>query len=150
MEILGLALAALVRLASQPGRAARATDFARAMVLRAVERDQHAPAEPAEHVQSAAVLRELIHRIGERRMQQRGVGGIEHVADVVIAWDLRHAEQAGAVRAPMACLELALMRKERGTLHEEHRKRCHADIGDIVSNVQSPPLVRKPIQTVVQ
>ncbi len=147
---LGQALGALVRLAYQPGRAVRAMDFARAMILGAVERDQHAPAEPTETVQSAVALREVIDRLPERRMQQCRVGGIEHVANVVVAGDLGHAEQAGAVRAPEACLELALMRQKRRTLHEEHRKRRHTDVGNIVRGVLSPPLVRKLIQTTAQ
>ena len=42
--------------ASEPGRAMRALDLPRAIILRAVERDQHVPVEAAEHVKAAIDL----------------------------------------------------------------------------------------------
>jgi len=45
-------------------------DVARTMILRAVERDQHAPAEPAEHIKPAVDPLKLADGFGEHRMQQ--------------------------------------------------------------------------------
>jgi hypothetical protein len=55
-------------LASEPGRAVLAGDLARAVILGAVERNQHAPVEPAEHVQAAIDVPDLIGRLSEHRM----------------------------------------------------------------------------------
>ncbi|MFL5289534.1 MAG: hypothetical protein ACJ8AW_53395, partial [Rhodopila sp.] len=76
--------------------------------------DQHAPVEPAEHLQAAVEAPDLIDRRREHRMQQIRRGRIEHVADVIVTGDFGEAEQAGGVGVPMASLELALMRQEDG------------------------------------
>jgi heptaprenylglyceryl phosphate synthase len=90
------------------------------MILGAVEREQHAPAEPAEHVQTATGLPELIDGGGKHRVQQSRRGRVEHVADVIVTGDRGDAEQAVAIGVAMAGLELALMRQEGRALQEEH------------------------------
>ena len=82
------------------------------MILGAIERDQHAPADPAEDVEAAVDLPDLINRHSEHRVQQIRRGWVEHVADVVVAGDLGDAEQTGGVGMPMAGLGLALVRQE--------------------------------------
>ena len=83
------------------------------MILGAVQRDQHAPIEPAEHVEAAVDLPELLDGLGKHRTQQRRRGRIEHVADVVVGGDFGDTEKAGAVGAAVAFLKLALMCQER-------------------------------------
>ena len=52
-------------------------------------------------------------------MQQGRRGRVEHVADVIVTRDFRDAEQAGAVGAPVTCLQLALVVQEGRAFHEE-------------------------------
>ena len=142
VEILNLALAA------EAGRALRAMDLARAVIRRAVERDQHTPVEPAEHVEATIDVPELIEGRGKHRMQQHRRGRIEHIADVVVTGDLGEAEQAGGVGVPMAGLELALMRQEGRALQEEHRERRHADVAHRIARIGAVALIGKPLQAV--
>ena len=137
-------------LAPPPGRAVRTMDLARAMILRAVERDQHMPTETAEDIQPALEPPELLDHVGEHRMQQRRRRRVQHVPDMVVARDLRDPEQRRAVRPPMAQIELTLMRQKRRALHEKHRKRRHAEIGHRIARVQAPALVRKSGQARAQ
>ena len=133
-------------IASDPRRAVRAMDLPRTVIFGAVQRDQRAPIEPAEHVEAAVDLPELLDGFGEHRMQQHRCGRIEHVADVVVGGDFGDTEQAGAVGAAVAVLKLALMRQERRALHEEHREGRHADVADAVGRVHAAALVREPVQ----
>ena len=133
-------------LPSEPGPAVPAMDLARALILGAVERDQHAPVEPAEHVQAAVDVADLIDRLREHRMQQHRRDRVEHVSDVIVTGDLGDTEQARAVGVPMACLELPLMGQEGRALHEEHREGRHADVAHGVGRVDAAALVRKPVQ----
>jgi hypothetical protein len=127
-----------------------AMDLPRTMIFRAIQRDQHASVEPAEHVEAAIDPLEMIHGFGEYRMQQCGRDRVEHVADVVVAGDFGDAEQTGAVGAAMAFLELPLMRQERRALHEEHRKGRHSDVSHAVGRVDTTALVREPVQAAAQ
>jgi hypothetical protein len=136
--------------ASEPGRAIRAMDLPRAIILGAVERDQHVPAEPTEHVKPAIDLPELLDGFGKYRMQKCWRGRVEHGADVVVGGDFGDAEQAGAVGAAMAFLEVPLMRQKRRALHEKHREGRHADVGHGIGRVRAETLVRKPVQTASQ
>ena len=115
------------------------------MILRAVERDQHAAFEAAEHLQTAVDLAELLDRFGEGGMQQVGGGWVEQVTNVIVTGDFGDAKQAGAVRAAVALLEMSLMRQERRALHEEHRKRRHTDVAYVIGRVDTSALVRKPL-----
>ena len=127
-----------------------AMDLARAVILGAVERDQQAPVEPAEHVQAAVDVPDLIDRFSEDRMQQGRRGRVEHVADVIVAGDFGDVEQAGAVGAPMTYLELALVGQERRALHEEHREGSHADVAHGIGRVDATALVGEPVQAASQ
>src|SRR5271157_5296482 len=136
--------------ASDPGRAVWAMDLPRGVILRAVERDQHAPAEPAEHVEAAVDSPELIDGFSEYRMQQRRGGRIQHIPNVIVAGDFGDAEQAGAVGAAMPLLELPLMCQERRALHEKHREGRHSDVAHAIGRVHAQALVRKPVQAAPQ
>ena len=118
----------------------RAVDLAGAEILGAVEGDQHVIAEPAEVIQAAGLLKLVQHR-GIDRMQQVRLGRIQHGADVVIGRDAGQAEQAFAVRAPVAFLQPALVGQEGRALHEEHRERRQPDVGHGIGRVVSPPRV---------
>ena len=59
-------------------------DLPGAMILCAVERDQHTPVESAEHVEATVKSPKLIDGFGEDRMQQRRRGRIEHVPNVIV------------------------------------------------------------------
>jgi len=140
----------LPAVASDPGRAVRAMNLPRTMILRAVERNQHAPIKAAEHVEAAVDPLKLGDGFREGRMQQRRGDRVEYVADVVVAGDFGDAEQAGAVGAAMRFLKLALMRQERRALHEKHREGRHSDVAHAVGRVDAPALVRKPVQAASQ
>src|SRR3954469_25084049 len=92
-------------------RAVRAMDPGGAMVLGAVERDQHVRAKPPERRKPAGALERRNH-LGEHRKEVIGRDRVEHGADVVVGRDTAHAEQRLAVRAPVAGLEPALKVQE--------------------------------------
>ena len=60
-------------------------DLLRAVILGAVEHDQHMAAEPAEHVGAAVDPPKLIDRFREYRVQQRWRGRVEYVPNVIVA-----------------------------------------------------------------
>ena len=122
MKEFGLAVAA------QPRRTVRAIDLVGTEILGAVEDDQLMLAGLAEGGQAAGLLQFRQYGV-ERRMQQRRVGRIQHVTDVVVAGDFVQPEQGFAVRSRLALLQLSLVCQEGRALHEEHRERRHADIG---------------------
>ena len=69
--------------------------------LGAVPGDQGPPAQPPKGLAQ--------RRFGQQRFQlleagrkQRRIGGIEHVADVIVGWNLLDSEQAGAVGTTLA------------------------------------------------
>jgi len=125
-------------------------DLARAVILGAVERDQQVTVEPAEHVEAAVDAPDLLDGFSEDRMQQSRRGRVEHVSDVIVAGDFGDAEQAGAIGAPLTCLELALVSQEGRALHKEHREGRHADIAHGIGRVDAAALVRKPVQAASQ
>src|SRR3954453_3344157 len=137
-------------LASGPRRAMLTMDLPRAMVLGAVKRDQHVSAKATEHVEATANALKVPDGCGEHRKQQRRGGWIEQVANMIFAGYFGYAEQAGAVGAAMARLEVPLVGKERRALHEEHREGRHADVGHAVDRVHAPALVREPVQATSQ
>jgi hypothetical protein len=120
------------------------------MILRAVERDQHAPVKAAEHLQAAIDPPKLIDGFGEDRMQQRRGGRVQHVPNVIVAGDFGDAEQAGAVGAAMPLLEPPLMGQERRALHEKHREGRHSNVAHAKRRVHAKALVRKPVQAASQ
>ncbi len=120
------------------------------MILRAIERDQHAPIEPAEHVEAAVNQPKLIEGFSEHRVQQGRRGWVEHVTDVIVGGNFGDAEQAAAVGAAMTRLEVALMGQKRRALHEKHREGRHSDVTHAIGRVQAKTLVGKPVQAASQ
>ncbi len=121
-------------------QALRAGKLLRAEVLRAVEGDQHAPAEPPEGRQGAPPVQH-VEGLVEDRLQVRRMHRVEHRPNVVVGRDRRHAEQSSAVRRRAHRLQAALVGQERLRLHEEQRKGRHPDVGHAVAHVAAP-LVR--------
>jgi len=138
MEIFDLAAAALAR------RATRTMKLGRAVIFRAVEGDQHVMAEPAERSEPAAALQQVKRR-DQWRMKTFRRNPIQHVPNVIIARDLGHPEQRLAIRSPMPrpLRQVPLMGEKRRALHEEHRKRRHADIRHRVLAVLATASVRQ-------
>jgi hypothetical protein len=122
------------------------------MILGAVEGDQDVTFESwafktwafeaAQGVETAAFVQRR-HGLVEQRMKQAGIDGIEHVADVIVAWNLRHIKQRLAVRAALALEQGTLMRRKRGALQEEDGKRGHADIGHRTMAIEPAPFIRQ-------
>ncbi len=69
---------------------------------------------------------------------------VEQLPDPVVARDAVQAEQGVRVGASPLFGQRALVRQERGGLHEEHRQRRHADVLHGVLPVASPAPVRHP------
>jgi len=122
----------------------RTVDLGGAVVLGAVERDQHVRSEPPERRKPAGALERRDHR-AEHRKQVIGRDRVKQGADVVVGRDAAHAEQRLAVRAPVALLEPALERQERRALGEEQRESAQADIDHGIARVRSRALVREPL-----
>src|SRR5580692_11928467 len=135
-----------IALAPEPTRAVLAVNGLRTMILRAIERDQHMAAQPAEHIQATLGLPKLLDDLCEHRMQQIWRRRVQHVPDMIVARDLRQPEQRLAVGSPVALLEPPLMRQERRALHEKHRERCHPDVAHRILRVQATALVGKTLQ----
>jgi hypothetical protein len=147
MEILDPVLAALA------GGAGRAVYLGGAVILRAVQRDQHmaAPraAQMAEVVHPARSL-QFAHDIGEHRLELRRRDRIEHHAYLAIAGDLAHAKQRLAVRAALASGQMPLMGLERRALHEEHRESGQPEIRHLILRILAPPPVRQRLAAATQ
>jgi hypothetical protein len=118
----------------------RATDVVGTKILGAIEGDQHVLAGPTEGGQATGLLQVCQHGV-EYRMQQRRVSRVQHIADMAVPRDFAHPEQGFAVRSSLAFPQVFLVCQERWALHEEHRERRHADIGDRIGHVYPPPLV---------
>ena len=93
-------------------QALRAAELLRAEVFRAVERDQHAPAEPRKRRQAAPPAQHIKDLV-EDGLQVRGMHRVEHRPDVVVGRDRGHAEQGPAVRRRPPLLQAALVGQER-------------------------------------
>ena len=71
---------------------------------------------------------------------KRGVGLVQHVADVIVRRNFADPEQGLAVGAAMAFLQRALKGEKRRALHEKHRESRKAEIGDL--DIAATPLSR--------
>src|SRR5258706_7978769 len=102
-------------------------------------------AEPAKRSEPAAALKQVKRR-DQWRMKTFRRNPIQHVPNVIIARDFGHPEQRLAIRSPMPrpLRQMPLMGEKRRALHEEHRKRRHADIRHRVLAVLSPAPVPPP------
>jgi len=136
MEILDLT-------ALRNGRTAQAMHLGGAVVFGAVEGNQHVIAQTPERRQAIAGFKRPDRGV-EHGLESAGRYRVEHCADVVVARDFGHLEQRLAVRAAAAFEQPALLREKRRALHEENRKRCHADIGHGVMDIAPASLVRQP------
>ena len=125
-------------------RAILARQLVRTEILRSVEGDQGPIAQAAQARQRSGPLHRR-QRVVKQPVEAGGFDEIEHVADMIVAGDSRHAEQCLAIGAalPGARTELTLMRQKRRALHEERRKGRHPDVGHRQTRVQAPPLVRQ-------
>ena len=106
-------------------------NFVGAMVFRAVQRNQQMPIEAA-HGLGAAGFPERGHDIVEHRIEMRRLNRIQLGAHLTVAGDLGHAEQCLAVRPALRGLQMALVRQERGALHEERGEGGNDEIGHAV------------------
>src|SRR5260370_1151567 len=124
MEIFGRAAAALAR------RAARTMQLRRAVIFRAVERDQHMMPQPTKSRETVASFQHF-ERMGKMRIKAFRLHRVQHIPNMVVARNPRHPKQRLAVRATMAVpvRQVPLMGEKRRALHEERCKRRHADIG---------------------
>ena len=102
-------------------------NFARAVVLGAVEGDQHPSAQPLERRQSVGGGNRL-HGLEEQSIEGGRRGAVEHQADVVVGRDGRDPEKRFAIRTPMALGQHPLMRQKRWAAHEEQRKGRETDV----------------------
>jgi hypothetical protein len=112
-------------------------------VLRAVERDQQ-PAAQALERRKAIGRGNGFQPLDEQPVEGAGCVAVEHLADVVVARDCRHAQQGLAVRLAMSLRQRPLVPQERGALHEEHRERRQTDIRHGVEVALPQALVLKP------
>jgi hypothetical protein len=137
MEVFGRATTALAR------RAAGTMQLRRAEIFGAVERDQHVMPQPTEGGEPVPALQDF-DRMRKQRLEGLRPYRVQHISNMVVARNLRHRKQRLAVRAamPVPVRQMPLMCQERRALHEEHRKRRHADIGHDVMAVLTAPLVR--------
>ena len=110
------------------GRAVRAVDPGRAVVLGAVQRDQHARAQALEGREPARAL-QLGDHVLEHGTKVIGRDWVEHAADVTVAGDAAHPEQGVSVGAAVPGLKLALVGEKRGALGEEHREGGQTEVG---------------------
>src|SRR5271163_1438280 len=90
MIVLDPAVGALAR------EAMRAAELLRAKILGSVPGDQGSAAQPAEGLAQGRLGEQVLHAL-ETGSQQRRIGQIEHVADVIVGGD-RDPEQGLAVR----------------------------------------------------
>src|SRR5271155_1206358 len=101
-----------------------------------------AAAQPAEGLAQGRLGEQVLHAL-ETGSQQRRIGQIEHVADVIVGGDFRDPEQGLAVRPPLAFLKGALERQKRRALHEKQGEGRQTEIRH--RDIAAPPLpgVRK-------
>jgi hypothetical protein len=126
------------------GRAGRAVDLGRAVVLGAIQRDQHARAQALEGREPARALQVTDHLV-EHGKQVIGRDRVEHAADVAVTGDAAHPEQGVGVGAAVPGRKLALVGQKRGALGEEHRERGQAEVGHGVGGVVAPARVREAL-----
>ena len=117
--------------------AMRATELLRAKILGSVPGDQGSAAQPAEGLAQGRLGEQVLHAL-ETGSQQRRIGQIEHVADVIVGGDFRDPEQGLAVRPPLAFLKGALERQKRRALHEKQGEGRHTEIRH--RDIAAPPL----------
>ena len=105
-------LPSLARSASMDrGEVSRTTELLRAEILGAVPGNQDTLAKPCEGLAQRRRGEQLLHAL-EAGLQQRRIGAIEHVADVIVRGDSSDPEPGLAVRAPLSLLQGTLERQK--------------------------------------
>lgn len=143
MEILDFVLAAFAV------RAIRAMDLTRAMVFRAIQRDEQIPIQAAHGLQCAG-LAQFGHDIGEQRVEMRWFDRIEHGADPDVAGDFVHPEQRLAIGTALRYFQMALMGQEGRALHEERRERGEREVRHRIARVVPRTWVWQGLATAAQ
>ena len=132
---------AVFRAACAASKAGVWRSSARAGSFGAVQGDQRVAVQAAHGREAAARVEVLDERV-ERVVEVCRRHAVEQLPDVVVARDVRQAEQRVRVGPRAALGQRALVRQERRRLHEEHRQRRHADVGHGVAPVAAAARVR--------
>ena len=115
----------------------------------AIQRDRHIPVRTAERLDATRAF-QLIEHSGEHRTEQRRIDRVKHGPEVIIGGDTVQAEQRLAVGSSVAFFQLALMREERGALHEERREGGQCDVGHRIDRVVPVTFVRERLAALAQ
>ena len=113
--MLRLAVRALAR------QALRAAQFLRTEILGSIQRHQRSPSQPLKGLQTVA-LAQLLDDLVKTGLQGFWPDRVQHQTDVVVGWDLLHAEQRMAIRCAVALLQPPLVGQKRLALHEKQGK----------------------------
>ena len=106
---------------------------------RSVPGDQGSAAQPTEGLPHGRLGQQRLHAF-ETGLQKRGVGLVQHVADIIVGGNSADAEQGLGVGAALALLQRALKGQKRRTLHEKHRESRKAEVRDL--DIAATPLSR--------
>jgi hypothetical protein len=125
----------------------------RAKILGSVPGDQGSAAQPAEGLAQGRLGEQVLHAL-ETGSQQRRIGQIEHVADVIVGGDFRDPEQGLAVRPPLAFLKAALESAPAADLAKSRRifvldgarAACDWDRGTGVPGLFPPALMPQTVR----
>ena len=96
--------------------------------------------------QTARAL-QLRQHLGKDRVQQRRRRRVEHWRECDCRWGFSPDRTGWRNSTPVALLQAPLMRQEGWALHEEHRERGHADVGDPIGRVAPAAWVGKGLAT---
>jgi len=124
-------------------------NLVRHVIFGAVQGDQHMIPKLAESRQATGTL-QFGHHLGEDRVEVLGTGRVQQRPDMIVAGDPVQAEQRLTIRSPLSLLQTALVRQERGALHEEQGKRRQADVRHRIAHITSLPRVRQRVAAPAQ
>ena len=133
MIVLGPAVGTLA------GETVRTAELLRAEILGSIPCDQGSAVQPTEGLSDRGLGQQRFHAL-ETRLQKRGVGLVQPIADIIVRRDSTDPEQRLAVGAAMALLQRALKTEKRRALHEKHRESREAEVGDL--NIAAAPFSR--------
>src|SRR5260370_950065 len=85
-----------------------------------IDSDQHVMPQPMEGCEPAASLQHF-DRMGKMPMETFRLHRVQHISNMVVAWNLRHPKQRLAVRAtmPVPVCQVPLMGQEQRPLLEK-------------------------------
>jgi len=113
-------------------------------VLGPIEGHQQLPVERAVGLQMPQLM-ERVQRGGEDGKHRAGRDRIEPIADVIVARDPYHPEQALGVAPSLGPLQGALEIQERRALGEEDRERPQGGIRHGIHHIRTRALIRQPL-----